>query len=280
MNDDQNEEEKFSEDPEEQLKIENDILKLKLQAELGGAFSGDEGLSPDIENAFLKNVLEFEHQFANSSSKTVMEILDNPSVQKEGDLNDKEIEQALITLEELMEQKGIVVDYSEDYGNRVKYKFITEELFQHEAAFVNVPGMTMHYIYEEFHPNHKLDIKGNAETFFRNWTERSFDENSFELAKELIVDNGTTLTRNELLQKMQWMFNSYVRFENAHFSINDVSFELHEEGMGLGFAEGTVSYDAVLENGEVQHYAGSYKLYMQYDNWWSIFFFHWPGFKW
>jgi hypothetical protein len=54
MNNDLSEEEKFSDDPEEQLKIENDILKLKLQAELGGAFEGEEGLSPDLENIFLK----------------------------------------------------------------------------------------------------------------------------------------------------------------------------------------------------------------------------------
>ena len=40
MDENINDEEKFSEDPDEQLKIENEILKLKLQAELGADFTG------------------------------------------------------------------------------------------------------------------------------------------------------------------------------------------------------------------------------------------------
>src|SRR5438128_1432314 len=184
MNDNFEEEEIFSDDPEEQLKIENDILKLKLQAELGADFKGDEELSPDIENIFLKNVLEFEHQFANASFETVFEILGSPVVDKEADLNDKEIERALAFIEELMEQKGIVVDYAEEYDKRVKYKFVTEELFDKEATLIDIPGMTTHFIYEEFHPNHASDIRDRAETFFKHWEERSFDENSIELASE------------------------------------------------------------------------------------------------
>jgi hypothetical protein len=274
------EEEKFSEDPEEQLKIENDILKLKLQAELGGDFIAEEALSPDVENAFLKNILEFEHRFANATAKTIFEILDNPAVVKEASLDDQEIENALTSLEELMEKKGIVVDYGHEYDNRLKYKFITEELFYKEATFLNIPGMTMHYIYEEFHPNHSSDIKQNAERFFTHWIERSFDENSFELASNMILETGAVLSRIELLEKFRLIFDAYVRFDDASFSIADISFELAEDETGLGFAEGTVSYEAVLENGEVQPYSGPFKLYMQYDGFWSIFFFHWPGFAW
>lgn len=280
MNDEVNEDEKFSEDPEEQLKIENEILKLKLQAELGGDFEGEEGLSPEIENTFLKNVLEFEHQYANAASKTLFEILNKPEFEKESKLNDNEVLLALRFMEELMEKNGIEVDYAAEYSPRIKYRFITEELFYNESPFMNVPGMTMHYIYEEFHPNHELDIKDNAEKFVRHWTERSFDENSFELASELIVENGAILSRDQLLEKMQIIFDAYVHFENVSFSIENISFELHETGKGLGFAEGSAAYDAILENGEIQNFQGAFKLYMQYDDWWNIFFFHWPGFKW
>lgn len=280
MNNDVNDEEKFSEDPEEQLKIENDILKLKLQAELGADFKGEEELSPDVENLFLKNVLEFEHQFANASSKTVFEILGSPLVEKEADLTDAQVEEALGFLEELMEQKGIAVDYSAEYGSRIKYKFVTEELFYKESGFIDIPGMTTHFIYEEFHPNHILDITNKALHFFSNWEERSFDEYSFDLAAELILEDGTIMPKAAVLQKIHWMFEAYIRFENAAFSIENSSFELNEEGTGLGFAEGEVAYDAVLENGEIQTFKGPFKLYMQYDGRWEMFFFHWPGFNW
>src|SRR3954470_16625322 len=128
MNDDLDEE-KFSDDPEEQLKIENDILKLKLQAELGADFTVEEELSPDVENIFLKNVLELEHQFANASYKTIFEIIGSPVVMKEAELDEQEIKPALARLEELLDENGIVVDYGEEYDLRTKYRFITEELF-------------------------------------------------------------------------------------------------------------------------------------------------------
>jgi hypothetical protein len=140
--------------------------------------------------------------------------------------------------------------------------------------------MITHFTYEKFHPNHTIDIKDVAEKFFGHWTDRSFDENSFELASELIVDNGTMLSRDELIQKMQRIFEAYIRFENASFTIENTSFELPEEGTGLGVAEGNVAYDAILENGEIKSFGGPFKLYMQYEGWWNVFFFHWPSFKW
>jgi hypothetical protein len=79
---------------------------------------------------------------------------------------------------------------------------------------------------------------------------------------------------------MKWIFDAYVRFENASFSINDISFELDDAGTGLGFAEGSATYDAVLENGESRNFKGPFKFYMQYNGMWNIFFFRWPGFKW
>lgn len=56
MNEENNfpEEEKFSYDPEENLCMQNDFLKMKMMAESGAWFGGEGGLPPDIENQFLK----------------------------------------------------------------------------------------------------------------------------------------------------------------------------------------------------------------------------------
>ena len=55
-------EERFSEDRDEDLRIENELLRLKLTAQFGEAFEFDktDDLPPAIENQFLKNVLAFE----------------------------------------------------------------------------------------------------------------------------------------------------------------------------------------------------------------------------
>jgi hypothetical protein len=43
-----------------------------------------------------------------------------------------------------------------------------------------------------------------------------------------------------------------------------------------------VKYNAILENGEIIHIEGPFKLYFQTQDssWWDIFFFYWPGFEW
>ena len=179
-----------------------------------------------------------------------------------------------------MEEEGIVVDYGQDYDDPIKYKFITEELFYKEFTLIDIPGMTTHFIYEEFHPDHLSDIKKTAEKFFKHWEERSFDENSFELASEFTLDDKNFLSRKEVLQKLTWIFDAYVRFDNALFSITDISFELTGEETGFGLVLGNATYDAVLENGETRNFSGSFKLYMEYDDWWSINNFDWPGFNW
>ena len=281
MNDDLNEEEKFSDDPEEQLKIENDILKLKLQAELGADFTLEEELSPDVENIFLKNVLELEHHFANASYKTIFEILGSPAVAKEAELDDDEIKPALARVEELLEENGIAVDYVEDYDARIKYRFITEELFYKESTLVDIPGMTTHFIYEEFHPNHKLDIKGQAETFFRHWELRSFDENtSIELAPSFKLEDGRVVSKAEVLQQFAWIFESYVTIQDFSVSIDQISFTMTGEDIGAGSVAGTVSYVAVLENEETKSFEGPFKLSLDYNGYWNINYFQWPGFNW
>src|SRR5688572_12535976 len=66
---------------EEQLRAENDFLKMKLMLQHGAQI--DTGvpsdLPPDIEHQFLSNVLEFEKQFAECKSITVFEKIGKPT---------------------------------------------------------------------------------------------------------------------------------------------------------------------------------------------------------
>ena len=80
---------------------------------------------------------------------------------------------------------------------------------------------------------------------------------------------------------MNIFFEAFEKFTSDAYNIDETSFELQEaDSRGMGFAEGVLKYDAVMDNGETMHYEGPYKLYMQMeDNWWSIFYFVVPGFK-
>lgn len=50
--------------PLEAIRMENELLKLKISAENGAHFGTAPGLLPEIENQFLKNVIDFEKRFA------------------------------------------------------------------------------------------------------------------------------------------------------------------------------------------------------------------------
>ena len=280
-NDNINDEELFSDDPEEQLRMENEILKIKLKVELGGDFEPLSDVPAEIENMFLKNVLAFEHEHANAEVKTVFELLEKPVFKSAKELNDVEVINALSELETLMEDKGIAVDYLVDYPDRLKYRFLTEELFLKEASMMVMPGMTMHYIYEEFHPNHEYEIRRQANYFIQHWFDQGFNEFCSELSYNLVTPGGSAIKNADLLKKFELIFDSYNHFENTESFIDNIQFELHENNTGLGFAEGNTSYDAIMENGEALHFEGPFKLYFEMkDDYWQIMYFVWPGFKW
>ncbi|MCU0337604.1 MAG: hypothetical protein MUF12_07040 [Sediminibacterium sp.] len=105
--------EKFSDDAEEQLRIENEILRLKLKAELGGeieGIDGTEGLPPEIENLFLKNILSFEHQYEKVEITTLYQIIHEPEYKKVASISDDEMDEALDSITELLKASLLCKD--------------------------------------------------------------------------------------------------------------------------------------------------------------------------
>ena len=277
--------EQFSDDPEENLRIENDILKLKLRASYGaGMMMGkDEHLPPEIENEFLKHVIAFEEAMENEQVEAIFKTIGKPAHHKASSLADEQISTELERLIAIMADHSIQLDVLGNYDERTIYTFITEELFKHEVVIgSSVPGFTYHFIYEEFHPNHHYDIENRVREFFTDWFEQKFDEYSFELADQMIIANGTTMKKDELMNKIQIVFDSYPSFTDQQFTFGDISFQLDEaNSTGMGYAEGDVKYYARLENGQQILIGGPFKFYLSLDDkWWQIFYFVFPGFEW
>ncbi|MEO8150831.1 MAG: hypothetical protein ABI723_24575 [Bacteroidia bacterium] len=276
----------LSDNPDENMRMENELLKLKMKAQFGEAFqmSNDSELPPEVENEFLKNVIAFEEAHQHIKYVKVFELLGKPAYKESNTLSDKEVSEELERIESIMEEHKMALDVLAKYDDRTIYKFITEELFEHETETGedSLPGMTNHFIYEEFHPNHKYDINRRAEEFLADWFEQKFSEYSWELGSTFVLPDRCLLTKQEFLDKIKLVFDSYTKFINCKYIIAEISFQLDDEtGMGMGRAEGGVKYDAVLENGELVQIEGPFKLYMSMeDNWWNIIYFVFPGFEW
>jgi hypothetical protein len=279
-------EEKFSADENENLRIENELIRLKMAAQYGEAFhmgtSGAE-LPPEIENQFLKNMMAFEEAFRNSAGKTisVYEKIKKPDFKPFHSLKKNEVEEEISRLRLLLNENGVSLDFLHGpYNSEFVYKFITEELFEMQLDDFTVPGMMTSFIYEEFHPNNKADIEKNTHEFFKHWINRSFNEYSGEMDYNFINSRSEKLTREEAYKKIKLFSDCYIEFKNEDYNIFEIKVDEQPDGTAMGFSEGRYKYDAILESRELQHFEGPYKLYMRReDNYWSIFYFVIPGFE-
>jgi hypothetical protein len=273
-----------NEEEKDKLSIENEIMKIKLQMQFGDDFmmKTNGSLPPEIENQFLKQIMAYEENHENLEEVTVFERIGKPDFKKIEDLKPTEVSKELIRLNEVMESRGIMLNICDGpYEDAVIYKFIIEELFLENVEKEFVENSMCNFIYEEFHVNDKAEITKNTVEFMEHWFTREFTEHSYELANPMITADGKVMPLPDLFKKMSLFFEAFEDFKNHKFMIGEVSFELHGEDGGMGHAEGLVKYDAVLDNGEVIHFEGGYKLYMQRQgNWWDIFYFVMPGFNW
>jgi hypothetical protein len=273
-----------NEEEQDKLSIENEIMKIKLQMQFGDDFvmKSNGSLPPEIENQFLKQIMAYEDNHKNVEEESVFERIGKPDFKKVTELKSDELSKELIRLNELMESKGIMLNICDGpYDDAVIYQFITEELFLENVEKEFVENSMYNFIYEEFHVNDKAEITKNTVQFMEHWFAREFDEHSYELANPMITAEGKVMPLPDLFKKMSLFFEAFDDFKNHKFMIGEVSFDLHGEDGGMGHAEGLVKYDAVLDNGEIVHFEGGYKLYMQRQgNWWDIFYFVMPGFNW
>lgn len=286
MDEDQDLPEKFSDDPEENLRLENEYLKMKLSAETGAVFGGDASdLPPEIINEWLKNVAAFEKNYAEGKEVLIRELLGNPDFKEENLMSDEEFDEAYDRLLSLMEEKNIQVNFIRERDDRFKYNFITKELFDESTNLVPVAGMVTNFIYEEFHPDHEMDIQNKTHDFFAAFFERRMVESGkFFLADQHILPDGQVLPREQILARFESMYEVVPEFENTSFEIEKIDFELKEEEeseiAGMGYSEGNVQYEMIFRDGTRKKIDGPFKIYfgMQWD-WWTIYFFYLAGFN-
>ena len=274
-----------SENEKENLALDNEILRLKLSAQFGDAFQMgvEKNLPPEIENQFLKNIIEFEENFRNSAGKTVTiyDRIGKPSYTPFEALDKSALAEEIARLTSLLHAKNIKLDFLHGpYLNEVVYRFITEEFFQYQMDDVFMPGMICNFIYEEFHVNNEAEINITAKEFFTDWLNKSFNEFSGEMDSDLVSSTSEQLSREEVYKRIRLFSDCYHEFRNDHLEVCKVQVDEQPDGTAYGFSEGQFTYDGVLESGEIQHFSGPYKLYMRRVNYnWTIFNFLLPGFR-
>ena len=117
---------------EDQLKIENELLRLKLELEHGMTHLETSTLNTELENSWLNNIYNFEQQFNNAKRIKVYGAIGRPAFRNFATLSTQEVSAALKEILSVMEENGVELDRACAYEDAVIYKFITEELFECE----------------------------------------------------------------------------------------------------------------------------------------------------
>ncbi len=148
--------------PEEQLRADNDFLKMKIMLELGGrvVMQGLQApLSPEVENRFLRTLIEWETQSRNQKKISVYEKLGKPAhFLPPGKVGEAGMAKVWEQLDKYMRQRGICLDVcSPNIPPGELYRFAIEELFAEKIIDMNMPDMSYGFIYDEFYPDDKYD---------------------------------------------------------------------------------------------------------------------------
>ena len=212
---------------EDALKAENDFLKLKMMLERGAEFGSSKDLPPEMENEFLRSVMEYEKQFEKGERIRVFDKLGQPKHLKPvKEIPDADMENEWISLLEFMQGNGIELSVcSPNVGPRELYRFATEELFELETDKIDVPGMMTCFIYDEFHPDYVYD---NSRIAVDDCINYFFDKAFYydhHFAEKIRVNQHNGLSRAELKYIVQSFKSDYdqivpVHIESRSCSIN------------------------------------------------------------
>ncbi|MBL0340870.1 MAG: hypothetical protein IPP71_08060 [Bacteroidetes bacterium] len=248
---------KIPNNDEEALRFENEFLQAKIAAEYGGMNGGNENTPPEILNAFLKNIIEFEESMKDAKEVLLYDYIGRPEFKKEEELTNEQVKVELELMNDILFVHNIAYDNIHPAEDRQLYKFVTEELFQQTISDRPISGMTTNFIYEEFHPYHVADTYERCEEFIKMFFSDTF--------KEKIQSCFPKSIKN--LAELCNFHNAFEEFRNVNYKFSDAVVEPDQ-----CVRKATISFDAVTSVGTKPiHFSGEavFELEYKYD-WWSV----------
>jgi len=206
------------------LNEQNKKIQKELDEKYGMHGSGvSDDASPEVMNNFLNYVQQFEEQWEKAERKKIRDVLGNPTFMNIEEIDPETLEDEInIVLDKYAEHNYYIGIIEKDDVSPVDfYNFLTQELMEHETDFISVPGMNTNFIYEEFHPNPKLNIKDCTDYFF--WGLRKRDKRDLLMwsAKENITLNNISLQRDDFADNLFMLFPDNI--EETKITFNEIN---------------------------------------------------------
>lgn len=247
------------------LRLENEIKKIKLALEHGGNFISpiDENLPPELEREWLDYIQQFEEELAKRKRILVYNLIGRPNYRLVNNIPDSEINEELNKVRDILHRNAITVDTICPVDDRELYRFITDELFREETNDMHIEGMTTCFIYEEYHPNHDYDIRSRCTEFVHHILDKKKEwaPDYLGLAKLLDTKAGK-LTNREVIEKIAHFRDSFSRFVILDFKITEV--RIQQE---TAEAECNIYYSGSVEGAdETMNFSGDGNFSLVYSS--------------
>lgn len=263
------------------LQLENDIMKLKMQAELGAVFGSTQELPPIMEKEFLERILAFEEMGKNANMVLLYELLGSPAYIPAAELPEGNVQEELDRLYKLLDLHDLSLVVLHEYPPLLLYAFITDELFKEEIEDIRMPGMLGVFVYENFHPNNEALIEELTVEFLEGWRDLHFDEIDYLLYYVGVMPDDRVIQDKEMESIIEREMQRYSAMQLFEFDIKNIQFEWKEGNVGLGFSEGNLKTMAIPKSGQPVYLNGEFRCYFcNSDGYWRLTFFYLPGFEW
>ncbi|HKL18847.1 MAG TPA: hypothetical protein VJ905_07750 [Halalkalibaculum sp.] len=263
---------------EEKLHMGNEIEKLKLSAFNDALFFSNNKIPAEIESEWLNYITQFEEQAGNVDQITVSERLGNPEFPSIEKLTLNEAEKMLDKVQKLMAENGLYLETIVEMPAAEIYRFIIEELFQHEIDDLKIEGLQTCFIYEEFHPNDGLDIEQTLDDFIRQTLSSDFrDYLDMHLAESILNSKEEFISKEKAVEKAIAFGDLYEHFTIEKLEDFDIKIDEEQMRSSVTFQ---LSFTAV--SGDVSHcFEGTARATLHKGNlgYWNIVTLEFPGFN-
>jgi len=201
----------------------NESKKREIEEKFDAQFGEtSKDLPPEIESQWLHNIEEFERQHEDAKMVTVREFVGNPGFTPLSEVPPAKLSEEIDKVLDYLSEHNVNVDFLEDVTEEEAYRFLTEELMSHETGDLHIEGWTTNYIYEEFHPNLKLDAKDSAEHFLWHLFERELDHAVQDFSEDEMYDsNSSKITRDELKSRIEKFYSRFATFPSSKHTVID-----------------------------------------------------------
>lgn len=137
---------KTGSDQEEEFDLKDDhVVEEMLSDELPGE------LSEEDDDEFIHQVEEFEKVHTNAKMVNIFNLIGKPKFKEYTDIDKSHLNEELEKIFLHLDKFNIVVYFHNDYPEREKYRFITEEVFK-EVAEYDKKHNHITFVYEDYHP--------------------------------------------------------------------------------------------------------------------------------